>query len=143
MLSHEYLYKIGKNSTSLIRLRDYYIPAPDQVVPSPYQVDNTRGDMTTIGAGYRTIKWVWDILALEHMYTLNRLIFLTETDVSAKCYIYTDVGNGWYNNFESAFKTLYCECKRPLLNSQDGQRVVRSAKAYSSVAYNFYVISEV
>ena len=138
----DWRYKVGRTTNNLLRLSDLHIPSPDQVVCSPWQKDELRGDLSYGGRGYKSFKWVWDLLSAAEMKLLNNIFFLDESAVNGHGYIYTSVDDGWYPNAGSSFHTFEVNVKRPKLDSQDGQRVARSSNVYSSVAYTFVVLSE-
>ena len=129
--------KIGKTSSTLVRLDWMGIAPPDQLTFYPYQKDELRGDLTWQGAGYMGCNMTWDILSTHWLSTLIRALFDSETQVTNEVYVTIPRRSGWFPNDEAAVKTYRAEVHRPLLTSQNGQPVTRSPSAYSSVTLEF------
>lgn len=134
-------YAIGLSSTNLINLRRAAIPVPDQVVMQQAARYYVRGDATRVSDGYRSCQWIWDVLAIETLASLMRLVGMAAGDTYKNVYIYTDLRDGLAALPE--FRTYGAVMYMPVLAGSEGVPIARSPYALQSIKITFNKLVEV
>ena len=129
-------YALGVSVAAYSYLNAIYVPPPDNVFSSPYEIDELRGNLTWQSAGIRTLTWQWNNITHAQLRRLLRCIFTSETDVSATGYVRSDVRNAWLGG-DAEFANYTCEVKRPKLDGTDGQPALSATTQYQQAKLLF------
>jgi hypothetical protein len=80
--------------TNFIALIHRGLPAPDRWTFTPYSTTKVRGDGRSIGDGYPTASWTWEVLSQQQLDNLLRF-FASDADASVAIYIRTPTERGF------------------------------------------------
>ena len=69
------------------------LPAPDRWTFTPYTQTRVRGDGRSVGDGYPSASWTWEVLNQQQLDNLLRF-FSNDADASVAIYIRTPVERG-------------------------------------------------
>jgi hypothetical protein len=85
--------EIGTTLANMTNLRDRGVPDVTSWEFQPYSSVQIRGDGRSVGFGFPTASWTWEVLSQDQLNALLEL-FAAETDSSVVVYIYTYVDSG-------------------------------------------------
>lgn len=137
-------YRIGRASTTLLKLRDLSVNAPDQVIYRPFAESYLRADNTRVGDGVASISWIWDVISIIELSTVLNLFFDNLTDTFAENrFIRSDKRLGDFPSPQEGFFNFDVTVWRPEIFGPEGTPITRSAKAIQSVQITFTNLVEV
>lgn len=70
------------------------LPLPDRFTFVPYSTTRVRGDGRSVGDGYPTASWTWEVLNQQQLDNLLRF-FDSDADASVAIYIRTPIERGF------------------------------------------------